>query len=785
MEVLNNDKPLESTNEDKLDRTRYAKSIAEILISYKDKTLDEGLVFGLYGEWGSGKTSFINFIKEYLKKSFSNKDTKKNSSWNLTNYLKWLVSLLFLILILYFNLSYFLLNFDIVRFFCESYYFSWINPYILLSAFCFIVKLIVTCYLIIKMPLDISWFFELIIMTKNKFLYLKNSNKKSTPEDMLIIDFAPWNILDEKSIIKEFFNIIRKNLQKEEKPEVLSALDEYVAKLLTYFSPGIFQFDFNKNDDILNLKEDLRNVLKKLKQKTIIFIDDIDRLSDKEIYFIFKLIKAIANLPNIIYFLSFDKKIIANALNNYHKDYGEQFIEKIIQIPFEMPQLNSSLFQKYIFSELELFLTHNEISNNKWNTDYAQYWSHPFASSICNFFNNIRDFKRFINIVTLSYPPSLHNEVNIVDLWVINAIKIAYPNLYDFIKNNKNLLTHSTDIEINNLNNQDEIKIYKEKLEKIIEEDINLSFRSDIYSILNTMFPILYIINKKGYSPSSYTSEKTYSTARICIKEHFDKYFIYDTSDKYTNKMILENIKLADNYNLFVKKLEEIDEKSELKIFLNKFEYFIDQSIPENEVTNIIKALFECGDYFKPYDEDFLAPDIFRCILHICYKFAEIYQNDFNRILKKAFNVNKSINPAVDFIYKFLNNNFNLSYIEEDLIEELKNETLSEIEERANADINSVEDKSKSYNGSLIANKNVARILYFWKEYGNKDYLSQYIATMTNTDKKLVYFIDKLKNPVYSSQNKWKKHYEINKSTLEAFLKILINKIYHKKIWKI
>lgn len=73
MNNLNNDRPIEYLNEDRLNRIDYANSIAKILLSYKGKKLEEGLVFGLYGNWGSGKTSFINLIKECLEKNNQSK----------------------------------------------------------------------------------------------------------------------------------------------------------------------------------------------------------------------------------------------------------------------------------------------------------------------------------------------------------------------------------------------------------------------------------------------------------------------------------------------------------------------------------------------------------------------------------------------------------------------------------------------------------------------------------------------------------------------------------------
>ncbi len=59
------DKPLKNIEKDKLNISYPAKNIADAII---DRIPDEGFVIGIYGSWGSGKTTFINFIKYYLSK---------------------------------------------------------------------------------------------------------------------------------------------------------------------------------------------------------------------------------------------------------------------------------------------------------------------------------------------------------------------------------------------------------------------------------------------------------------------------------------------------------------------------------------------------------------------------------------------------------------------------------------------------------------------------------------------------------------------------------------------
>jgi len=62
------DLPITSKKQDKLGRVSFTEQVARAILQYKNK---ESVVLGLYGAWGSGKTSIINMIVESLKDSDS------------------------------------------------------------------------------------------------------------------------------------------------------------------------------------------------------------------------------------------------------------------------------------------------------------------------------------------------------------------------------------------------------------------------------------------------------------------------------------------------------------------------------------------------------------------------------------------------------------------------------------------------------------------------------------------------------------------------------------------
>jgi predicted KAP-like P-loop ATPase len=64
--TFNSDSPIESPEQDIFKRVPFAQGIAKVITN---RVNPDSIVFGIYGEWGTGKTSVLNLIENELKKS--------------------------------------------------------------------------------------------------------------------------------------------------------------------------------------------------------------------------------------------------------------------------------------------------------------------------------------------------------------------------------------------------------------------------------------------------------------------------------------------------------------------------------------------------------------------------------------------------------------------------------------------------------------------------------------------------------------------------------------------
>lgn len=61
--TYSSDKPISKITEDLLGRAPFSLQLAKAITNYNENS---GLVIGIYGDWGTGKTSIINMIENEI-----------------------------------------------------------------------------------------------------------------------------------------------------------------------------------------------------------------------------------------------------------------------------------------------------------------------------------------------------------------------------------------------------------------------------------------------------------------------------------------------------------------------------------------------------------------------------------------------------------------------------------------------------------------------------------------------------------------------------------------------
>ena len=64
--MISPDLPITKSDEDLLNRGSFAQNLAKVLLQY---SFSSSFTIGLYGEWGSGKTSLLNMVIENVERT--------------------------------------------------------------------------------------------------------------------------------------------------------------------------------------------------------------------------------------------------------------------------------------------------------------------------------------------------------------------------------------------------------------------------------------------------------------------------------------------------------------------------------------------------------------------------------------------------------------------------------------------------------------------------------------------------------------------------------------------
>lgn len=425
------DHPIFEEKDDRFQRYNFSKRIADTIISRKNK---DSIVFGLYGAWGEGKSSVLNFIDHELSKVSS----------------------------------------------------------------------------IIRIKLN------------------------------------PWRYSDEDSLLKDFFSKIcdalgeQLNTRTEKAGEFIKKYGT-IGKFLGYDPSAIGQA--LSGTDIEKLKNRVDELLEKTENKIVIFVDDIDRLDKQEIYSLFRLIKLTADFSNTIYVLSFDEQMVAAAIGERFGAgdirSGASFLEKIIQVPLTIPKAQTAALKKLC---LDLVDNATDNAGISFYTDEIDRFVYHFSSNILIRLTTPRLAVRYGNTLSFSLP-LLNGEVNMIDLMLIEALKIFYPEYYNLIKSNPQLFLSPFRKNGRETGDRKELDQHLDQFQmKLSKGD-----RDRINELLTDLFPTLrsYFGNIE-FDDDDFA--EWHKDKRIVSTYYFERYFSYTVIADEVSDVLLESV-LADLEN--------------------------------------------------------------------------------------------------------------------------------------------------------------------------------------------------------------------------------------------
>ena len=187
-------------------------------------------------------------------------------------------------------------------------------------------------------------------------------------------------------------------------------------ELLSEFDQDTLYFDGLKK-----IRQELYQIKKTYKDtKIIVFIDDLDRCHPDKILEIFESIKIFLDMEGFVYIMALTQDSVSKLINPEKHGYdGKEYMKKLIQLPINIPKWNEQEIHELIDDYIE-----NKIPEHK--NCFSQEKYKNLISEATE--NNPKKLKQFLDNFSLSLKifPNLEPKV----LLLLEIINNRWPNFY-------------------------------------------------------------------------------------------------------------------------------------------------------------------------------------------------------------------------------------------------------------------------------------------------------------------------------------------------------------------
>ena len=278
-------------------------------------------------------------------------------------------------------------------------------------------------------------------------------------EEIKVVHFNPWWFSGQEDLTRAFFDELRAEIGEAIGDEAKGALKKFAAGVSG--ASGLVKYGLGLVPGAAFLPEDLRgkmvdalgsladeappslNAQRQIVERalegatfrTLVIIDDIDRLSGDEQLQVFRLVKSVADLPKVDYLLAFDDGLAERSLRarpEYAAD--PSYLEKIVQGSFHLPVLGRFTLTDWF---VELI---NEIITDDDQGSVGDHWQTVLRDVIIPLLKTPRAVVRLADAVRTRWP-SLWGEADATDLIGLEAIRLFDRDLYALIRDRGAWLT--------------------------------------------------------------------------------------------------------------------------------------------------------------------------------------------------------------------------------------------------------------------------------------------------------------------------------------------------------
>jgi hypothetical protein len=447
--------------------------------------------------------------------------------------------------------------------------------------------------------------------------YIEKHNQEivSEEEKLFVIDFKPWIVSGHQDLMAAFFKILSESLEtpatRRKKTWIrrLLALEssaeglvDAAAKLalIVDVSGGLaskFAGDVAKHSigrtmkgfrDAPSLQKaylDLRDQLRRRRQRFVVIIDDIDRLQQEEIQSILQMVKTTGQLPNVIYILSYDRELVYSAVDENRASERPNFAEKIVQQEIDLPHPSTSALLSMLDDEISFLIGPTEPTTR---------WAFIIRDGIQRWIRSPRDVVRISNAVKFT-APALDGELDPHDILAMEGIRLFDTAAFQWIRENRDFLFRNGRYL---LANEETRAGVIERLRSALPDHA----RDEILSFLLLLFPSLRSDVDNNSFAQTESRADLHARRGIATEAGYDSYFSLHPSANFVLKSTIDALVRSNDSeevkNLIVTSVETKTREGRVLVgdLLLELRFRVASSEGTKPQEALLKGLFDAGD---------------------------------------------------------------------------------------------------------------------------------------------------------------------------------------------
>lgn len=271
-----------------------------------------------------------------------------------------------------------------------------------------------------------------------KTTFLNLLRKEAKDHRVIMLEYRPWLCESERGMLQEFFSIFKKGIGRW-LPKLGSEINEYIRLLmasmdvigLSRASDAFLKYWSLPKNSLKDTHKQIYESLEKIDRPIIVTIDDVDRLQSNEVLMLLKLIRDIADFPNVFYIVAADGSHLSAMLEKEGIANPELYLEKFFNVEFQFPGDQRSALDN-IASQIEEKLAVKNIPD--WEKTISRIRSYY---ELEDYIPNIRFEYKLLNSYFL-HLDSIDSALGVdcYQLFLLTFIEVLDPEIYKILRDN-------------------------------------------------------------------------------------------------------------------------------------------------------------------------------------------------------------------------------------------------------------------------------------------------------------------------------------------------------------